>query len=114
LREEGEKAAEPGGILRRALWACELAGLAATYFAKEAGHQTWLAAALLFGLALASTVVGWSTARARQFGRQGTDRRGEKPRLFQKWSFMSHWTWDSFATALVTMGAILLALGFIR
>ena len=83
-------AAETGGSLRRTLWACELAGLGATYFAKEAGHQTWLAAAMLFGLALVSTVVGWSTARARQFSRRGTDRRREKPRLFPKWSFMSH------------------------
>ena len=104
---------EHGGTLRAILWACEIAGLGATYLAWSQGRQTWLTAAILFGLALVSTLIGWLTARARQLDRWSTDRRGENAHRFEQWSLMSHWTWDSLSAALIAMGATVLVLGFI-
>ncbi len=104
---------ERGRNLRAALWVCEVIGLAAAYLAWLQGRQTWLSATILFGLAFVSTLVGWSTARARQINRMVSDRRGESPRQYEQWSLMSHWTWDSLSAALIAVGAALLVLGFI-
>ena len=106
LRERGSK-------LRIALWACELAGLAAAYLAWTQGRQTWLSAAMMFGLAFVSTLVGWATAKTRQFRRWDTDRQGKSAHRYEQWSLMSHWTWDSLSAALIAVGGTLLILGFI-
>lgn len=113
MENQGKPAREGGGKLRTALWVCEFAGLAAAYLAWSQSRQTWLAAAMLFGLAMVSTLVGWLTARARQLSRWDSDRRGENARRYEQWSLMSHWTWDSLSAALIAMAATLLVLGFI-
>ena len=104
---------EGGGRVRAALWLCEVAGLAAAYLAWSQGRQTWLTAAMLFALAIVSTLAGWFTARARQLDRWSTERRGEEARHFEQWSLMSHWTWDSLSAGLIAVGATILVLGFI-
>ena len=111
--DEDKAPRERGSKLRAALWVCELAGLAAAYLAWSQDRQTWLSAAMMFGLAFGSTLVGWVTAKARQLDRWGTDRRGERAHRYEQWSLMSHWTWDSLSAALIAMGGALLVLGFI-
>ena len=113
MEDPSKPAREGSGKLHAALWACEIAGLAAAYLAWSQGRQTWLTATILFALAMLSTLVGWSTARARQLGRWDSDRRGEDAPRYEQWSLMSHWTWDSLSTALIAVGAALLVLGFI-
>lgn len=111
--DEDKHPRDRGSKLGLALWACELAGFAAAYLAWSQGRQTWLAAAIMFGLAFVSTLVGWATAKARQFSRWGADRRGESAQRYEQWSLMSYWTWDSLSAALIAMGGTLLVLGFI-
>ena len=113
MNHEDRPVPERGSKLRVALWACELAGFVAVYLAWSQGRQTWLSAAMMFGLAFVSTLIGWGTAKARQLSRWGTDRRGESAQRYEQWSLMSHWTWDSLSAALIAMGGTLLVLGFI-
>ena len=113
MEDEAKPRREQGGTLRALLWACEIAGLGAAYLTWSQGRQTWLTAAMLFGLAVVSTLIGWFTARARQIDRWSTDRRGEDAHRFEQWSLMSHWTWDSLSAALIGVGATVLVLGFI-
>jgi hypothetical protein len=108
---EAGPAMEAGDRLRLALLLVALAGLGGAYLVR-AESSTWIAASMLFGLAVLCCRVSLFTLMARERARGRARARGEPPPDFPKWDVRSSWTWDSLAFAFIAAGGTVLAAGF--
>jgi hypothetical protein len=112
VNDQAQPAKEAGDRLRVALLIVALSGLAGAYFARDEA-STWLAASVLFGLAIASCLVSLFTLKAREIARLQARRRGEAEPHYDKWDLHASWTWDSLAFALILAGGVLAAVGWL-
>jgi hypothetical protein len=108
---EAGPAMEAGDRLRLALLLVALAGLGGAYLVR-AESSTWIAASMLFGLAVLCCPVSLFTLKARELARGRARARGEPPPDFPKWDVRSSWTWDSLAFAFIAAGGTVLVAGF--
>jgi hypothetical protein len=108
---EAGRAMEAGDRLRWALLLVALTGLGGAYLVR-ADSSTWIAASMLFGLAVLCCLVSLFTLKARELARARARAHGEPPPEFPKWDVRSSWTWDSLAFAFIAAGGTVLVAGF--
>ena len=84
-------------------------GFGCAYVARHTAAHTWLAAAVLFMLAVISSAVSWSL-RSRRVGRHEPASLAASADV-PKWDWRSNWTWDSLSCALNVAATLLVVLG---
>jgi hypothetical protein len=103
---------QAGDRLRRYLTLVSLAGLMGAYLLRNE-ISTWLAASVLFGIAVMSCLASLFSVKARELARASAQRAGSPPPEYAKWDLRSSWTWDSLAFALIGAGGCLVVAGVV-